>query len=453
MKNLNGIILLVLACVGLFVSSCQKDDDIEGCIDYTAINYDEDATVGDGSCIYTTDDIVVEDVEIEGVTYSSLQGNFLTDYTITADTEWLLNGVVTVSSGQKLTIEEGAVITSNVNDGLDFLVVEQGAIISAEGTSSDPIVFTSLTPEAGSFGGVIINGNAFTNNDADEGGCNVGSYGGSINEDDSGKFRYIRVEYGGGCSEEGTSGGIMLNAVGENTSIDYIQSYRSAGDGIVINGGSVNVGHAVAVHSGDDSFDFIDGWRGKGQFWVGLNTEVGTGDTGIECYNNIDNPNAEAETRPTISNVTLIGVDNGNNNNVAVRLAQGTKGNFYNFIVKNYPRGVQVEGDEAIANFDDSSLSFEHSIVDVVEQDFSFTVIDSEGSLLVDTEFTDLEDNNNSLIGSTTDSYIQTIATGAIDPSNLISGDDFFVGGDFMGTFKGAVLNGDDWTEGWTIME
>jgi len=333
------------------------------------------------------------------------------------------------------------------------LVIDEGAIISAEGTSSEPIVFTSITPTAGSFGGVVINGSALTNNAADEGACGVGSYGGSVNEDDAGKFRYVRVEYGGGCSEEGTSGGIMLNAVGENTTVEYIQSYRSAGDGIVINGGSVNVGHAVAVHSGDDSFDFIDGWRGKGQFWVGLNTEVGMGDSGIECYNNIDDPNAEATTRPTISNVTLIGVDSGNNNNVAVRLAQGTKGNFYNFIVKNYPRGVQVEGDDAIVHFDDSSLSFENSIVDVVESDFSFTVIDSEGNLLVDTEFTDLEDNNNSLIGSTTDSYIQTIATDAIDPSNLISGDEFFIGGDFMGTFKGAVLNGDDWTEGWTIME
>jgi len=446
MKNLNGIIVLVLACIGLFVSSCQKDEDIEGCIDYLATNYDEDATVGDGSCIYS----LVQEVEIDGVTYSSIQGSFTTDYTLTADTEWLLNGVVTVSAGQKLTIEEGAVITSDPNDEIDFLVVENGATISAEGTSSNPIVFTSLTPEAGSFGGVVINGNALTNNDSDEGACGVGSYGGSDNADDAGKFRYIRVEYGGGCSEEGTSGGIVLNAVGEETKVEYIQSYRSAGDGIVINGGSVNLKYAVAFNSSEDNFDFIDGWRGKGQYWVGLNTEVGLGDSGIESDNNETNPNAEGYTKPTISNVILIGTDSGLNDNAAVRLSNGTKGNFYNFMVKNYSKGVQVEGDDAIAHIANDDLSFEHSIVKVVNE--AFIVLATDGSELTDTDFTDLEANTNSLIGSTTDSYIQTLQNGATDPTNLIAGDDFFETSGAL-PFIGAVLNGEDWTEGWAIMQ
>ena len=37
-----------------FVSSCKKNKESEGCTSYSAVNYDPNATVDDGSCVYDT---------------------------------------------------------------------------------------------------------------------------------------------------------------------------------------------------------------------------------------------------------------------------------------------------------------------------------------------------------------------------------------------------------------
>lgn len=51
MKN---TILSILALVSLtLVSSCNKNQDVEGCTDSTADNYNSAATLDDGSCTYT----------------------------------------------------------------------------------------------------------------------------------------------------------------------------------------------------------------------------------------------------------------------------------------------------------------------------------------------------------------------------------------------------------------
>tara|TARA_B110000977_G_scaffold35874_1_gene47981 strand:+ start:1994 stop:2617 length:624 start_codon:yes stop_codon:yes gene_type:complete len=51
MKNYFYLFLLI-SFVG-FVSSCNKD--VSGCMDYTAVNFDPDATISDGSCAYCPD--------------------------------------------------------------------------------------------------------------------------------------------------------------------------------------------------------------------------------------------------------------------------------------------------------------------------------------------------------------------------------------------------------------
>ena len=45
------IFLLLTICV--FISSCTKENLIDGCTDYSADNYDINAEYNDGSCLYT----------------------------------------------------------------------------------------------------------------------------------------------------------------------------------------------------------------------------------------------------------------------------------------------------------------------------------------------------------------------------------------------------------------
>ncbi len=446
MKKINLWAVLILSSICLFMSSCQEDE-IEGCTDSTANNYDPDATVDDNSCEFG---LVIEDIEIDGVTYSSMSGNIDEDLDLDSETIWLLDGTVTVEDGAKLTIEEGTTISSNPNDGTDYLVIAAGGDMDAQGSEDAPIVFTSVVEEAGSFGGLIINGNAATNTGGDDtGSCDTGSYGGATANDNSGVYRYIRVEYGGACSAEGTSAGIVFNGVGENTTVNYIQAYRSAGDGIAINGGTVNVRHAVATNVEDDGFDFINGWRGNGQFWVGVHNDATVGsDTGIESENNADDVEATLHTRPKISNVTLLGMDDGSTGNQAVRLASGTKGSFYNFIVVGYPLGVVIEGDACIEHYDtEEDLTFSHSIVSTSNSPFG--VLNSANEVVENDFVTDPMNFNNETYNpllNEDNGYEGSVSDGARDPEGL---GEWFDAGDY----KGAVRTLEDWTANWTRMD
>ncbi len=71
-----------------------------------------------------------------------LEGEIMEDLTLTADREHVLRGAVFVKNGATLTIEPGTTIFGEgVSNGTP--IVAQGAKIIADGTSDQPIVFTS----------------------------------------------------------------------------------------------------------------------------------------------------------------------------------------------------------------------------------------------------------------------------------------------------------------------
>ena len=149
-------------------------------------------------------------------------GDITTNTTLTADKVYLLDGWVYVKSGATLTIDPGTVIRgSKANKGA--LIIEKGAKIIAEGTASNPIVFTS-NQDAGSrsygdWGGLIILGNA-TVNKVDpiiEGGP-TSTYGGSDDADNSGILKYVRIEFPGiAFQPDKEINGLTMGGVGSGT--------------------------------------------------------------------------------------------------------------------------------------------------------------------------------------------------------------------------------------------
>ena len=137
--------------------------------------------------------------------------------TWTANNTYILNGFVYVNDGQTLTIEPGTVIKGRPGQAAraSALIVAQGGTIEANGTAEAPIIFTaeaddlegSVPDDAnGLWGGVIILGNASTNNLDVNGVKNVegiptdetrGAYGGTDDADDSGTLTYVSIRYGG----------------------------------------------------------------------------------------------------------------------------------------------------------------------------------------------------------------------------------------------------------------
>jgi len=300
-----------------------------------------------------------------------VQGDITSDRTWTPDKEYILSGAVFVRAGATLTILPGTVIK-----GLErsFLVVERGAKIIAEGTPSNPIVFTSAQPPGQrsprDWGGVWINGRAPINapGGEEEGEAGLtGIYGGNDPHDNSGVIRYVRIEFAGfPVAPDRELNNFTLAGVGDRTIVDHVHVNRGADDGIEFFGGTVNVKYILITGPGDDGFDWQTGWTGKAQFVVvQQDGEVDPStDRGIEADNNENDNNLLPRSNPVLYNFTLIGdprPETGGGAGIVLR--RGTAGTLRNFIVIGFKRaGLDIQGGVSQALAQNGELVISHSI-------------------------------------------------------------------------------------------
>ena len=186
-----------------------------------------------------------------------------------------------------LTIEPGVTIFGGV---AEYLVVNRGSQIIADGTASRPIIFTSLNdlnggPElSGQWGGIVIAGRAPINRcpptttafPANPTNCEFRfeaiqtiNWGGNAATDSSGVLRYIQVkEAGYEVAPNEELNGITFGGVGSGTTIDFVQVHGSADDAVEFFGGTVNARHLVLTQYDDDGMDTDEGFSGSIQFAV-----------------------------------------------------------------------------------------------------------------------------------------------------------------------------------------
>ncbi|MEO1021699.1 MAG: T9SS type A sorting domain-containing protein [Bacteroidota bacterium] len=260
------------------------------------------------------------------VTDASLVGNMT--YNWTADNIYELDGLVFLEEGGRLFIEPGTRIEAGNGTNLDAsaLVITRGAQIFAEGTPTNPIVFTSVDDDGtldesnrGLWGGVVILGRASTNNPQEEEIEGVGTitpegddrafYGGDDDEDNSGVLRYVSIRHSGrniGSETGNEIQGLTVGALGSGTTIEYVESFASADDGFEFFGGTVNTRYLVSAFNEDDSFDWDQGFRGKHQFWFAIQAADRAGRI-AEMDGAGGNENTTPYAAPMISNVTYIG--------------------------------------------------------------------------------------------------------------------------------------------------
>jgi hypothetical protein len=302
--------------------------------------------------------------------------------TWTSDNVYILDGFVFVNSGQTLTIEEGTVVKGSAGTGADAsaLVVARGGILIAEGTASAPIIFTfAADPLDGSvpydtrgqWGGVIILGDASLNSTPGESQIEGipeteprGLYGGSDDLDNSGSLKYISIRHGGTDIGAGNEiNGLTLGGVGSGTTIEHIEIISNADDGIEFFGGTAQVKWAVVAFVGDDSFDYDEGWRGRGQFWFTVQDtpDSGSGDRGGEHDGGTNPEDGTPYAHPIISNVTSMGkgVAEGKR---ALTFRDNAGGEYHNSIFFNWGKGVDIEnlasGEDSYARFQSGELAF-----------------------------------------------------------------------------------------------
>ena len=257
---------------------------------------------GNGNCTYDntfvgpknnlTEDLLIPALPDGGAhifTSSLFVGN---TYRTQADLQ--AAGITQGGDGPTLTIQAGATLAFQTNS--DFMIINRGSRIIADGRADAPITLTSVSdingaladdPEAvQQWGGVVINGFAVSNKcsyvgtrgdagfalapntecsiDAEgSAGDDESQYGGANDADDSGILRYVIVKHTGAQVGNGDElNGISFGGVGSSTIVENLEVYSTFDDGVEMFGGSFNITNLVAVYVRDDSIDIDEGYNG-----------------------------------------------------------------------------------------------------------------------------------------------------------------------------------------------
>jgi hypothetical protein len=415
-------------------------------------------------------------------------------YNMTSDNIYLLDGFVFVEEGSVLNIEEGTVIKGKAipttGDNASALIISQGGKIFAEGTATEPIIFTAEADDVndpddltysdrGLWGGVIILGKASVNTTSGTGQIEGipsteprGLYGGGANpedDDDSGIFRYVSIRHGGAEIGAGNEiNGLTMGGVGRGTTIEFVEVFANVDDSFEWFGGTVNSRYLVSAFPGDDSFDYDEGWTANNQFWFAIHDPFDGGGRIGEHDGGTVPEDGLPYAIPVIYNATYIGPGESatpqGDGAEALIFRDNAGGKYFNSIITEYngANGGRIVTIEDLASGVDSRERLEQgdlvlnnniwwlfgagsAIEDLIPQDF------------VRTYFTDPSNNN-----QITNPQINSISRehdGNLDPRPNPSGpagsgaiaptDPYFVTTTYYGAFD---PNAPLWINGWTAL-
>ncbi|RLD43797.1 MAG: hypothetical protein DRI88_10450 [Bacteroidetes bacterium] len=462
-KNYSILTIIMLLGIILSISSCKKGDDTPE-LDPNATEF-----ITNGNTVTVID-----------------HGKGTGTMTFTRDKIWILSNLVFVNQGQTITIEAGTIIKGKPGQGenASALIVARGAKIQAEGTVNKPIIFTAEADDLhgsvsktakGLWGGVIILGAARMNTVPDK--MNIegiptteprGEYGGSNDEDNSGVFKYVSIRHGGtNIGADNEINGLTLGAVGNKTVIEHIEVFANNDDGYEWFGGTVKTKYLISAYCKDDAFDWDQGYRGEGQFWLAVQ-DPDDGDRLGELDGADDPENGTPLGGGTVYNATFVGRGADAGKKTLTFRANGG-GTFYNSIFVNQAKGVDIELKENLKassswkRFKNGELKIENNIFfdiadNTAENVFKVSVKDgvsSNDSIQAVQEWADYITTANNTVD--TDPGITYPATGSFNPipTGDVSGNlhyypsDFFMQVSYKGAFDPNAAN---WAKAWTLL-
>jgi len=309
---------------------------------------------GNGNCVYDNtfvgpknnlqEDLLIQALPDGGAhifTASLFVGN-----TYRTQDELQAAGITQGGDGPTLTIQAGATLAFQTNS--DFMIINRGSRIIADGRPDAPITLTSVSDINGTvgpedvqqWGGVVINGFAVSNKcsyvgtrgeagfglspgtecsiDAEgSAGDDESQYGGDNDADDSGILRYVIVKHTGAQVGNGDElNGISFGSVGSSTIVENLEVYSTFDDGVEMFGGSFDITNLVAVYVRDDSIDIDEGYNGTITNALVVQSAADGNHCieadGIGSYGDLDQATRDdfiargLQSAPTINNLTCI---------------------------------------------------------------------------------------------------------------------------------------------------
>ena len=299
----------------------------------------------------------------------TVSGEIATSRTLTNDTQWNLQGIVTVKGGAVLTIEPGTFVVGQPGTTPpSALLVTQTGKIMANGTKSRPIIMTSSQPfgqrQRGDWGGIVMLGKAPINVGGNipgstgicpADGCKnapgtfyieglVGNadsvYGGTDPNHSCGELRYVRVEYAGTIiSPNNELNSFTWGGCGKGTVSEHLQAIYGKDDSFEWFGGNNDAKWLVGGMGADDFTDYQLGYTGRVQFGLMYQGPDSPGNRGVEGDNSEYNQAAEPFSNPTFFNISyygsgIPGFDEANAPGLFLR--RGSRGSFNNLVFSNY---------------------------------------------------------------------------------------------------------------------
>lgn len=474
-------ILAVTAAAAIFATGCRKIET-DGEKEIVIVNGGGGSTSG------------------ETIT---LTGRISADTVLRKRNTYILKGIVYMVNNKTMTIEPGTVIRGSFS-GSDVaaLVITRGSKIVAQGTASEPIIFTSASPnpQSGDWGGIVICGKASVNTSFNgvantiqvEGGIDnangdgIGGGGATPDDNDnSGVLSYVRIEYAGYAFQPDKEiNSLTMAAVGRGTTIDHVQVVYAKDDAYEWFGGTVNCKYLIALKTQDDDFDTDNGYSGKVQFGIVIRDSLIadiSNSQAFESDNNSGGTNASPKTSAVFSNITAIGPRATLSNTGstlfrgATHIRRNTAISIFNSIFIGWPRGLEVDattGNSTALNIEDSSLRLRNITVAGCATNTRFSGT-AGATITNDAAFntwaTNPFYNNDFLVNASDVKLIQPFNYNAPDPTpfagssgnqkvltgggfvdNKFTGDSFF---EKTITFRGAIAPAGDlasWWKGWT---
>ncbi len=440
---------------------------------------------GGGGSAATCPTGFTEGAAVGGFTTCNLSGTYLADLTLpfVSGVAYAVDGRVDVGvdvgadgaaaggTAAVLTIEPGVTVFGR--SGADYIVVNRGSQIDADGNTANPIVMTSANDlirradsdpandfggdNIGEWGGLVILGQAPINrcrnaatpatiacDNVIEGVSNPDAvYGGDDATDNSGTLRYVSLRFSGFAIGSGNElNGISLGGVGSGTTIDYVQVHNSSDDGIEFFGGTVNAKHLVLTGEDDDSLDTDNGYNGSLQYIIVKQRAAG-GDNMVEASSVAGiTPASNAK----VSNFTFVGDAGGN----AFRLNTGTIGTYVNGVVTETAEcfrwetsaGNGVAGYQAGVDPAFNSVLFDCAAgVETANSDAGAAA----ASLAAGT------DNSTATANSLAASFFPGPNEAAVTPFDVATLDAFFSPTTYIGAFGPTETATQNWASGWTF--
>lgn len=295
-----------------------------------------------------------------------LTGQIKNSITLTRDNTYLLVGDVYVTNNAVLTIEAGTVIRGDY-DSNGTLIVTKNSKILANGTDTNPIIFTSNINgdrKAGDWGGVIVLGDAPINKSEGVGCVDIAlksglcKFGGTNEKSNSGVLNFVRIEFAGKkFNKEKGLNALTLAGVGSDTKVSNIQISYANDDAIEIKGGLVNMSKIVSFKSFDDDFDLSMGTQLtidntliiRDPF---LSENSGSRAFEVESFDKLDYAEASRKlTSVIVSNVTVLNIEKDDyvSNKEAIFISDESKFHLKNSVLSGFGSAFALTNQAAIS--------------------------------------------------------------------------------------------------------